>query len=194
MRRFLVPLVLVALLAAACGDDDSETSADPTATPTATVATNGDGSRSALVVTDARYRRAGEGLGAAYLVITNTGDEAGRLSAAASGAAGEVQLHETVTDDDGLMGMVEVPEGFEIPGGGELILEPGGKHLMLIDLAADAGGQITIELVIDGDTIAVPFAFSEELSAMPGHDGGQSMEGGSMDDGSMEDASMEDGQ
>nr|WP_254426077.1 copper chaperone PCu(A)C [Dietzia sp. oral taxon 368] len=50
------------------------------------------------------------------------------------------------------MMMKEREDGFVIPAGGELLLEPGGNHIMLMDLdePISTGQQITLTLEFDG--------------------------------------------
>ena len=89
----------------------------------------------------------GAGLpGAGYLTITG-GSTDDALVAASSPIAGEVQIHETTSDGSGMMGMQSV-EQIDIPAGGTVALEPGGYHLMLMELSeAPAVGE-TVELTL----------------------------------------------
>lgn len=85
-------------------------------------------------------------LGAAYMVIENHDEVADRLVAATSDVAGMVELHQTKMEN-GAMKMSRV-EGMEIPAGGELKLERGGYHMMLIDLNRDLkqGDEVSLTL------------------------------------------------
>ncbi len=86
--------------------------------------------------------------GAVYMTITG-GEEADRLTGVTIGSniAGMAQVHETAMDDDGLMSMQEVPQ-IDIPANGEVSLEPGGFHVMIMPLAdpLTAGDEFTITL------------------------------------------------
>ena len=100
------------------------------------------------------------GNGAAFAVTLNGLDRPVRLVGATTEAAASVELHETSNEND-VMRMVHHPEGFEIGSGEILILEPGGKHMMLIGLTAPltAGESTTIQLLFEGIdpmTIDVP--------------------------------------
>lgn len=100
------------------------------------------------------------GNGGAFMVIANNGGGADRLLSAASPASKMVELHETVSEG-GVMKMVHQPQGFEIPAGGKVELKPGGKHIMLMNLAAplEAGQTIQITLQFEkagAQTINVP--------------------------------------
>ena len=99
--------------------------------------------------------------GAGFLSIENQGSEDDRLVAASSNAAGHVELH-THLMDGGVMRMRQV-EAIEVPAGETVTLQPGGLHLMLMDLPEPLveGQEIRIELVFEksGTTeISMPVA------------------------------------
>lgn len=85
--------------------------------------------------------------GAGFMQIENAGATDCQFSAAASTVAGKTELH-THIDDNGMMKMVHVPEGFTIPAGGHFSLERGGPHVMLMDLAAplEQGAEVALTL------------------------------------------------
>lgn len=113
---------------------------------------------------------------AAFGVLHNHSDHPIRLIGGSSPAAGKVELHNTVMTD-GTMSMQEAPDGFTIPAGGTFVLEPGGDHVMLMELLASipAGTDVDVTVVSDDGTpftMTVParaFAGAEETYA-PGHD------------------------
>jgi copper(I)-binding protein len=72
-------------------------------------------------------------VGAGYLTIRNGGAQPDRLVSATSPRAAKVEIH-TMSLDDGIMRMRPLPNGLEIPAGGEASLAPGGNHIMLIGL------------------------------------------------------------
>ena len=76
------------------------------------------------------------GNAAAYMTIANAGSEADRLLGGTTDVAQVAEIHE-MSDVDGMMQMRPLPEGLEIPGGGEVTLESGGLHVMLIGLIRD---------------------------------------------------------
>lgn len=97
--------------------------------------------------------------GAAYLVITNSGTADDALVGGSTDAAAAVELHETTRTDDGMMAMMPV-ESVPIPAGGQGILEPGGYHMMLIDLATPLVEGTTFDVTLrfqSGASITVPF-------------------------------------
>jgi periplasmic copper chaperone A len=73
--------------------------------------------------------------GAAYLILVNGSEVADALLSASSPAAGTVELHETTPDASGMMAMHPV-ERIDLPAGATVALQPGGYHIMLIDLVA----------------------------------------------------------
>ncbi|MEU3947291.1 copper chaperone PCu(A)C [Streptomyces sp. NPDC029526] len=81
-------------------------------------------------------------MAAGFLVITNKGDAADRLTSVDSDVAASVTVHETV---DGSMREVD---GLDIPAGGRLVLESGGNHLMFEDLKRkpEEGQKVSVEL------------------------------------------------
>ncbi len=153
----------LALVLGACGSDTTTdaAAADASSETTAGAASSGVAS---LTVVEPWYRTSSADQGAAYLSITNDGDETVTFLSATSDAA-TVELHETVQDDAGVMSMEERPEGFEIAPGETLVLEPGGKHLMLIDLIPPDSGVLDLVLTFDAGTLDVAAAFDEEASA-----------------------------
>lgn len=104
-----------------------------------------------LSVADAWVKSAESGMSAVFGTLTNASASAVTLVGAASSAAGMVQLHETSADGSGGMSMQEKEGGFAIPAGDELRLEPGGDHIMLMDLTAP---------LLAGDTVEVTLQFA----------------------------------
>ena len=100
--------------------------------------------------------------GAAFMVIHNHGDAGDRLIGASSPAAKMVQLH-THREEDGVMRMIHVEEGFALPADGEIVMARGGKHVMLMGLTApleqdemipltlvfEKSGEVEVEVPVD---------------------------------------------
>jgi copper(I)-binding protein len=99
-----------------------------------------------LTVADAWVRATPPGAttAAAYLTLTNSGAAADRLLGATTSAARAVEIHTHVVDG-GLHRMVRVAE-LTLPAGEAVRLEPGGLHLMLVDLAAPLAAGTTVAL------------------------------------------------
>jgi copper(I)-binding protein len=70
---------------------------------------------------------------AGYLVITNKGLSSDRLLSFSTELAGQPEVHE-MAHEGGVMKMRPLPKGLLIPAGGTVKLEPGGYHLMLLQL------------------------------------------------------------
>lgn len=101
-------------------------------------------------VTDAWARPTiGEGrTTAAYMTITNGGNEDDALQSAHSPKAEAVELHKTTMTADGVAQMREVKNGLPIAAGGTIKLAPGGIHLMVmgLDEALAEGGELPLTL------------------------------------------------
>ena len=158
----------------------------------------------ALKIEDGWAKAADSGMTAVFGKVTNTSDKEVTLkSAAAHGTADDVQMHETVKDPKtGATEMQEKKDGFTIAPGQSVNLEPGGNHIMLMDLTCSlkAGSDLTLQLETDGGTqdVSVPvrdysgakenYAPGEEASASAS-DHGSDASHGSHGNGSGEHAS-----
>jgi copper(I)-binding protein len=82
---------------------------------------------------------------AAYLTITSSG-AADRLLGAATPVAGAVEIHTHVVEA-GMSRMVRLPE-LTLPAGEAVRLEPGGLHLMLLDVGEPltSGTKVAVSL------------------------------------------------
>lgn len=131
MKRTLLILAAITLVAAACGGDEGIEIGDPWARTSASM----------------------QNAGAVYMTIS-AGDEGDTLMGASveSSVAAMAQIHETSMADDGSgsMMMQEVPS-ISVPSGGEVSLEPGGFHVMLMQLAEPlvAGNEFTVTLMFE---------------------------------------------
>lgn len=112
--------------------------------------------------------------GAVYLTVVNPGPESDRLLRVETAAARLAETHESVVDDGGVVRMVARPEGFEVPAGGSLALEPGGKHVMLIEPRAAAPDAAGIALTLHFEragAIEVQAALDSPTSPAMDHSG-----------------------
>ncbi|SHG90492.1 copper chaperone PCu(A)C [Marivita hallyeonensis] len=95
--------------------------------------------------------------GAAFLVISNEGGTADRLLGARSEIAARTELHTHLSGDGGVMRMVHVEEGFELPADGTITMQRGGKHVMLMGLTEpmEHGATVTLTLTFEqaGDLV-----------------------------------------
>jgi iron complex outermembrane receptor protein len=108
-----------------------------------------------------RPTAAGMPMGVAYLSITNNGPGPEALLSASSPAAASVQFHQT-TISEGMARMRPLTEVL-IPAGATVRIEPGGIHLMLVDLKMPlesgkfvpltlefrTAGKITVQLAVE---------------------------------------------
>lgn len=90
-------------------------------------------------------------MGAVYMTIVNSGTVADRLVRIESPLAAGAETHETL-EQDGVMRMVPRPEGFEIPAGGRVTLEPSGKHIMLLEPSPAEEGATTLAVTLYFET------------------------------------------
>lgn len=97
-----------------------------------------------VTVEDAWIKAAEGGMTGAFGTLVNGGDDDVTVVSATSPAAERVELHETAAGASGEMVMREKDGGFTVPAGAELVLEPGGDHLMLMGLQGPvpAGGTV----------------------------------------------------
>ena len=74
----------------------------------------------------------GAKVGVGYLEIRNNGAQPDRLLSASTSVAKRVEMH--ITEQAGEVAKMRQLRAFEVPGRERLALEPGGAHLMLVDL------------------------------------------------------------
>ncbi len=118
--KYVLSLILVMLLMVSCapvGGQETEAQALTIDTPWARPALSGGNS-------------------AVYFTIENPGQEADRLLGAQCDAAQMVQVHMTVMEADGTSKMMH-QEAVDIPAGESISFEPGGLHIMLMNLTED---------------------------------------------------------
>ena len=133
----------------------------------------------AKIMVDDPYARSATSMaksGAAFMALMNHSGEDDRLIAASSDAAQRVELHTHIEDDD-VMRMVEVEEGFPIAAGETIMLERGGKHVMFLGLTEpfEQGKMIDVTLTFEkaGDVavqIPVDLERQPKAGAHGGHD------------------------
>lgn len=163
-RAALAAAVLLPL--AACSSDPSDGS------ETGGAASDGGGtSAEGLTLVDPWVKAAEEGMTSAFGTLTNATGRDLQLIAASTPSAGTVELHETTGDGSGGMSMQEKEGGFPVPDGGELVLEPGGDHLMLMDLAAllRPGDEVELTLQCEDGTELVVIATVKDFAGAQEH-------------------------
>jgi len=116
----------------------------------------------------ARATAPGATTGVVFFTISNAGNTTDRLLRASTPIAARVALHQMAVDE-GMMKMRAVPS-LELRPGARLELQPGGYHLMLLDLKQPlkAGEKFPITLIFErAGALTVPVQV-EPLGAMPG--------------------------
>ncbi|WP_426737571.1 copper chaperone PCu(A)C [Plantibacter sp. 2H11-2] len=99
-------------------------------------------------------KAADEGMSAAFGELENSSDQDVTVVSATTKASNMIELHETVENESGEMVMRKKSGGFTIPAGKSLTIEPGGNHIMLMDLVnpIKAGDEITFTLTFSDDS------------------------------------------
>ncbi|WP_370868038.1 copper chaperone PCu(A)C [Phaeovulum sp.] len=107
-----------------------------------------------ITIDDAYARSSSMGAtsGAAFFIIENKGTEADHLLSASSMIAERTELHTHIADANGVMQMVEVPEGWDIPAGGTHALMRGADHVMFLGLK---------QPLLQGDIVEVTLKFAK---------------------------------
>lgn len=107
--------------------------------------------------------------GVIYLEISNGGATDDRLIAVSTPLAGRVELHRS-TMEDGIHRMEKV-DSIAVPAGGTVALEPGGLHVMLIDLKFMLMAEETIPATFSFEHAGdISTGFSVESRGGEGHD------------------------
>jgi hypothetical protein len=108
--------------------------------------------------------------GAVYLKLMNEGGNADVLLSAYTAVAEVVEIHQTKIDEHEVMQMVPIGR-IEVPAGSSVSLEPGGKHIMLINLKQDLkpGEKITVTFNFEQSGPITLEADIREGGAVGGH-------------------------
>ena len=85
-----------------------------------------------------------------FVTIENSGEMPDRLVGATSPIAGRVEIHE-MRMEDGTMIMRPADGGVEVPAGGTATLEPGGLHIMFMELK---------DKLVEGESVPVVLNFA----------------------------------
>ncbi|MFN3527013.1 MAG: copper chaperone PCu(A)C, partial [Paracoccus sp. (in: a-proteobacteria)] len=118
--------------------------------PLAALAQDGE-AHDGVHVNDAYARSSNPMTGAVFMALDNHGQIDCTLRAARSDAAERVELH-THLEQDGVMRMREVQEGFPVAAGQTRLLDRGGDHVMMLGLT---------QPLADGDVVALSLDFGD---------------------------------
>ncbi|MFY1694705.1 MULTISPECIES: copper chaperone PCu(A)C [unclassified Solwaraspora] len=157
----------LAVTLAGCGDGDASSQAQPSPDASAGATASAEAT-AGLVVRDPWVKAADDGMTAAFGVLVNDTDADITITGVSTDIS-PIELHEMAMAD-GAMVMREKPGGIVVPAGGSHTLEPGGDHIMLMDIAqpVQPGDEVTFTVTFaDGATsqftaVAKPFAGAEE--------------------------------
>ncbi|WP_235737545.1 copper chaperone PCu(A)C [Nocardioides alcanivorans] len=167
--RTALAAVLVAALAgfAACGDDSDDNASGTTSNSS----TPSDGTTEAVaarISISEPWARGTVGstdstMSAAFMLLDNPSDEDITLESASTDVAGRTELHEMAMKD-GDMVMQQVDGGIVIEAGKDMLLQPGGYHVMLMDLTRELTPGEEIDLTLgfsDGSSVTVTVPVKE---------------------------------
>ncbi|MTB88866.1 copper chaperone PCu(A)C [Aeromicrobium senzhongii] len=155
MFRRIFPALLAALLTlSACGDGTGDA----------------QGGADGLAVADAWVKATDMNMSAAFAVLSNSGDEDVEIVGVTTDLTDRAEIHETA---DGAMRPVE---SVTIPAGESLRLEPGGDHLMLMDLTdpIEPGQEVELTLELgDGSTFDITATAKDFAGGAEDYEGGK---------------------
>ena len=110
------------------------------------------GAQQAPIKVETAWARASAGeskTGAAYLTLHNMGTQPDRLVAVATPVAGKTEMHNHIMV--GNVAQMRPVDAIEVSPGSPTVLQPGGLHLMLLDLKAPlkAGQSFPVTLTFE---------------------------------------------
>lgn len=105
--------------------------------------------RPPLVASEVRVTGPMPRMKAGYMTLTNNTDAAITITRVSSPQFGRAEIHETVIEDD--VSRMRPVGNLTIAAGGSVSLEPGGKHLMLMQ-PVDSPQSVDLDLYA-GDTL-----------------------------------------
>jgi periplasmic copper chaperone A len=112
----------------------------------------------------------GSPVGVGYLVIHNRGATPDRLVGGSAEFASAVSIHE-MSKDGGIMRMRELASGLEIPAHSDVVLSPGGYHIMFTGLKSPLNKGENVKAILTFEhagTIAVELAVDAVGASGPG--------------------------
>jgi periplasmic copper chaperone A len=145
--------LLLLLLLAACGRGDTHDAHGPATAPAEHADHMDTGAPADAEGAWARpvaLAEADRPTSAVYFTLDNPGDAPLQLVAAETDVAGRTEIHETTMDGD-VMRMRPV-EAVDVPVRGEVAFQPGGLHVMLLDVRRD---------LVAGETFALTLRFAD---------------------------------
>jgi len=102
----------------------------------------------------------GRNMSAGFFILTNNTDDIISITGVDSPQFARVEIHQT-TVTDGVSRMREL-DALQVPAQGSVVLERGGKHLMLMQ-AQDIGDSVTLQFVSgDAPVLSVDYVFPKD--------------------------------
>lgn len=181
IRRSAALLIAVGLGLSACGSDAASSD----------TVTEAPAEAGAITIDDpwSREPADGQSTSAVYGTVTNGTGETITAIAATSNVSDTIELHEVIMNDDDTMTMREKEGGYEIAAGESLTFEPGGAHIMVLDIDAAAYPE-TVDVELEFDT-GEKLAFTAEVRSLD-MDMDMDMDMDEMEDGEMDEMGMDD--
>ena len=205
-RSAILPFsVAAALSLTACGAQDAQNaqkSAETSATTSAAEAGAESGAdqagEGAVTLEGAWVKATDEDMTAIFGTLENPSDAAVTLESAEVDVDADAEMHEVV-QEAGSSVMKPVDGGLEIPADGELNLEPGGYHIMLVNLGEPITPGQDLKLTLhfsDGSesvTTVPARAFEGAQEEYHADDDDEGMDHGDMNHGDMNHGDMDHG-
>jgi copper(I)-binding protein len=124
----------------------------------------------------ARVVPGGARTGAVYLTLHNKSADEDLLLSVDSAAAQTTALHESKIED-GVAKMVAVPGGLNLPSHGEVVMQPGGIHIMMTGLsgALESGSMLPVMMIfreagaLDFEVPVLPLGAGDPAAEHTGH-------------------------
>lgn len=124
----------------------------------------------------ARLTPGGAKTGAIYLTLHNKSANDDLLLAVDSAAAQTTALHESKIEGD-IAKMVPVPGGLNLPSHGEIVMQPGGIHIMITGFSGvlSPGNLLPVEMifrdagVLEFEVPVLPFGSGDPATVHAGH-------------------------
>jgi periplasmic copper chaperone A len=113
---------------------------------------------------------------AGYLMITNDGEDGDHLVSVTADFAERAEIHTMTMTDDGIMQMRPHDGPLAVPAGGDVVLEPGGLHIMFMGLRQslkdgdnhavvlefETGGEVVVEFTVQKRDGAMDMSHGDE--------------------------------
>lgn len=156
-RLVIAPIAVLTLGLAACGGS-GDGATDEMTDETTLLEDGTEEATAAVMVEDAWARNSPMEAenGAVYMILTSEIDDAVISADVDISVAATAEVHETLMNDDGSMGM-QMVDRVELPAGQAVAFEPGGYHIMLMGLISplEVGEIVTVTLTLESGELVV---------------------------------------